>query len=161
MWGSRGGKSLSLLWGDSNLQRKKNTLQRCYRSTRITDKTSQEHIASDHTHLERLANKVVPSQEEEWWEQKFGGRNAWRMGGDRRKDYYEKLESEQEALLVWGWILSTVAKRQRAFCCNAERVTWLRLEAGSPGLCICWSRNEALRAGLGQEWGGKDEWRKQ
>lgn len=39
-------------------------------------------------------------QEEEWWEQTFGGRNAWRMGGGGRNDYCEKLGSEQEALSV-------------------------------------------------------------
>lgn len=39
--------------------------------------------------------------------------------------------------------------------CSVGQVPWLEWlssEAGSPGGCLYWSRSEAIKAGLGQEW---------
>lgn len=90
---------------ESNLQREKNTLQRCCAFLRVTHETPQRLIASDHACLGRLVNQWAPKGREggggrirdglakkwEWWEHRYGGGNAWRMGGAGRKDYCGKM----------------------------------------------------------------------
>lgn len=54
-------------------------------------------------------------QERERWERRYGAGKAWRMGEARWKDYYVKMGSEQDALSMWGQILSAGVSERKVF----------------------------------------------
>lgn len=90
-------------------------------------------------------------QEREGWEQMYGGRNALRMGESGKKDYYEKIGSEQEALSMWGSILNVGEKKVFVPQCWAGSLPELELLRPEQGAQVDASADPRMSP-LGLDW---------
>lgn len=92
--------------------------------------------------------------EGKWWEQMYGGGKASRMGGSGRKGKWEERKGKDGSV-----ILGLDSGERKVFVqqCWAGSLAEPEARSREPRWTLYWPRNEPIRAGLRQEWEGKDE----